>query len=273
MDILRDRDVPPSPDLRFIYETSWSALTTGVVLLAAVAGVAGYLTSVDAWQSTWAIVGFAVWTAVMALPIWLSLRTFRASRRRDSWRLAWTPDRLFLRFRSFQNHGFDPETPSVVAIPRRETAWIGRYEQALETQDEDGAWSGRVKIKGLQIKLKTDVETTPLPDALKAEAARRDRKGARFNHYPVAVSRDGSLRVEIKRPDALLHPLRLYYTVAADMTVPLRHFRDMTHEEKEDHILELVLAGRQIDAIKAAREIYGYDLAEAKELVDGLAKS
>lgn len=273
MQILRDRDVIPSSGLTFHRETPWSALVVGVVLVAVVLAVAGFLTVTGAWVSNWAVVGFAVWAAVMALPIWLYFRTFRASRRPESWRLAWTPDRLYLRFRSFQNHRFDPETPSTVAIAGREIAWIRNHTRTLEAQDDEGNWNTRYKVRGLQIKLKAAVDTTALSDALKAEATRRDAKGGRFNHYPVTLGDDAMLRVEIARPEPLLRQLRLYHAVTAPDDTPLTRFRDMTQDEKESHILDLALAGQKIDAIKAAREVYGYGLAEAKHFVDGLTRN
>ena len=272
MQILRDRDVTPSPGLTFHRETSWSALVTGIVLLAAVIAVAAFLTVTGAWVSTWAIAGFAVWSAIMALPIWLYLRTFRASRRPEGWRLAWASDRLYLRFRSFQNHRFDPETPSVVAVAGREIAWIRGHTQTLEAQDDEGYWNTRYRIRGLQIRLKENVDTVALADALKEEAARRDAKGSRFNHYPVTLGADGLLRVEIRRPDPLLKQLRLYFAVMMPDDAPLTRFRDMTRDEQESHILDLAHAGQTIAAIKAAREVYGYGLAEAKQFVEGLTR-
>jgi len=272
MQILRDRDVIPSPGLRFHRETSWFALIAAIVLSVVVAAVAAFLTVTQAWASTWAIVGFAVWSAIMALPIHLCFRTFRASRRPESWRLAWTPDFLYLRFRSFQNYRFDPETPSVVAIPRREVAWIRNHTRLLESQDGDGNWSTRHKIRTLQIKLKASVKPAPLSEALKAEAARRDRKGIRYVHYPVTLHADAILHVELRRPATLLEQLRRYYPTTMDETAPLKHFRDMTREQKETHILDLLLAGQKVDAIKAAREVYGYDLATARKLVEELVE-
>lgn len=40
----------------------------------------------------------------------------------------------------------------------------------------------------------------------------------------------------------------------------------------ENDILEMALAGRKIDAIQLARTRYGYDLAQAKEFVEGLLR-
>lgn len=43
-------------------------------------------------------------------------------------------------------------------------------------------------------------------------------------------------------------------------------------EQMENEILDLALAGRKIDAIALARQRYGYDLAQAKQFVEGLAR-
>jgi hypothetical protein len=272
MQILCDHEVAPSHDLRFYRETRWSALFCGILLLAFVAAVFTFLTIGQAWESPWALGGFAAWSAVMALPIHICLRTFSASRRPESWLLAWAPDRMYLRFRSFQNFRFDPETPSVVYVPRREMAWLRGHMRTLQTQDTEGHWNTPIKIRGLQIKLKKEVDTTPLSAALKDEAKRRDRKGIRFNHFPVTLD-DGVLRVELRRPEALLRQLALSYPITVPDAVPLKAFRDMSLDEKESHILDLVLAGQKIDAIKAARELYGYDLADAKRMVEGLTEN
>jgi hypothetical protein len=42
--------------------------------------------------------------------------------------------------------------------------------------------------------------------------------------------------------------------------------------EMENDIQEMALAGREIDAIRLARERYGYDLTQAKEFVEGLLR-
>jgi hypothetical protein len=44
-------------------------------------------------------------------------------------------------------------------------------------------------------------------------------------------------------------------------------------QQVESQILDLALAGKKIDAIKLARERYGYGLAEAKAFVEGLSNA
>lgn len=273
MEILRDRDVTFSPQTAVYRETGWMSLVMGIVLLLVVAGAGVYVAGPTGASSLWADIGFLIWAAIMALPTLLAFRTFLASRRPESWLIAWANDRLYIRFRSYQNFRFDPDTPSVVCIPRREVAWIRPHAHSLETQDGDGNWNGFIKVKGLQIKLRPGTESTPLSEALSEEAKMRSPKGSRFNHYPVTLGTDGILRVELRRPNAVLTQIARFYPTRAGTDIPLTHFQDMTAAEKESHILDLILAGRKMDAIKAAREVYGFDIADAKRMVDGLAES
>lgn len=273
MEILRDRDVDFPPDATVHRETSWASLVMGVVLLAVVGGV-GYAVAVSYGPpGFWSGLGFLAWSAIMALPIMLSFRTFRASLRPESWRFAWTRDRLFVRFRSFQNYNFDPDTPSTVVIAHRDVDAVRTFKRKLATHDDDGGWNGSITTRALEIKLKKRVDTAPLQDALSEEAKRRSAKRSRFFHYPVTLEDDGILRVEMRKPEAVLKQLPPHFAVAAAQDIPRTRFEDMTTAEKESHILDLILAGRKIDAVKAAREVYGYDVAEAKRLVDALARS
>ena len=61
-----------------------------------------------------------------------------------------------------------------------------------------------------------------------------------------------------------------YYPTGLDEHREGKAFADMSQSEREDHILALAGAGDKIAAIKAAREVYGCDLTEAKNLVEGL---
>jgi hypothetical protein len=273
MEFLRDRDVDFPPDATVHRETSWASLVMGVILLAPVGGV-GYAVAGPYGPPTfWTGLGFFAWAAIMALPILLAFRTFRASLRPESWRFAWTRDRLFIRFRSFQNYNFDPDTPSVVVIAHGDVDAVRPFKRKLATHDDDGGWNGSVTTRALEIKLKKRVDTAPLRDALSEEAKRRSAKRSRFFHYPVTLEDGGVLRVEMRSPEKVLKQLPPHFAVTLGQDIPLTRFEDMTTAEKESHILDLILAGRKIDAIKAAREVYGYDLAEAKRMVDALAQS
>lgn len=273
MEIMRDRDTVFSPEINVYRETSWASLVMGIVLLVIVCAAGTYLVGPAGVSSLWAGAGFLIWAAIMALPILLAFRTFRASRRPESWLIAWANDRLYIRFRSYQNFRFDPDTPSVVSIPRREIAWIRPHTHKLETQDDDGDWNGSIKVKSLQIKLRAGTESTPLSEALTEEAKMRSPKGARFNHYPVILNADGILRVELRRPNAVMTRIARHFPTMAGTDIPLTRFHDMTAAEKESHILDLILAGQKMDAIKAAREVYGFDIAAAKRMVEGLAEN
>ncbi|MEM9681887.1 MAG: hypothetical protein AAF942_01360 [Pseudomonadota bacterium] len=258
-------------DVRIYRETRWGSLATGLALTLVVAIAALIVTRETGWSSLWATIGFLVWTTVMALPIHLCFRGFAASRRQEAWLFAWAPDRLYLRFRSFHNFRFDPDTPSIVEIPRRDVASIRSFTETLETRDGDGNWKTPRTLRGLQLDLKQSSHLQKLADRLRDEANRRDARRSRVNHYPVTTRGDAIVRIELRRADDILKTMAPYYGTAVHMDLPLVRFDTMSPEQQQDHILDLALAGHKIDAIHAAREVNGGSLADAKRFVEELA--
>ena len=106
--------------------------------------------------------------------------------------------------------------------------------------------------------------------ALAEEAKLRSARGWRANDFPVTVTGEGSLRVQLRDPEAALLRLRRFYPIALPQATESGAFADLSREERESHILALAAAGDRFAAIKAARELYGFDLTEAKRFVDGL---
>ena len=270
MQFLCDQDFSPARDVRIYRETRWGSLATGLALTLVVAIAALFVTRETGWGNPWATIGFLVWTAIMALPVHLCFRGFAASRRPEAWLFAWAPDRLFLRFRSFHNFRFDPGTPSIVEIPRRDVARIRSFTETLETRDGEGNWKTPRTLKGLQIELEHSSHLQSLTDMLREEAKRRDTRGSRVNHYPVTTRDDAIIRIELRRANDILTTMAPYYGTAVHMDLPLVRFDAMSPEQRQDHILDLVLAGHKIDAIHAAREVNGGSLADAKRFVEEL---
>jgi len=59
-----------------------------------------------------------------------------------------------------------------------------------------------------------------------------------------------------------------------EATVAVRDYTALgalKRHEQESKLLELVESGRIMDAIRLARSLYGYDVTEAKQFVDGLS--
>lgn len=271
MEILRDDQVPNGPDFETYRETAWNSLLFGLVILAAAIGVAGLPVVTQSWMSIWVdlICGFGA--LVLGLIGMIGVKGFRASRRPESWLVRHSPDALYLRFRSYHNWRFPPDTPSVVRLDRREVSWVRSLSKRLSLRGEHGAWTSEKGVKLLEIGLR-QVDTAPLKVAFSEEAKRRDHRRARTNHFPVTLHGDATLRIELRRPSALLRDLPSVFRVLAPEDEGRKSFTDMSRDEKEAHILDLVQSGNKISAIAAARELYGYDLAAAKDFVEGLTE-
>lgn len=269
MKILRDDRVPPCEE-RWIYrETAWSSLVLGLILL----GIAGFLAALpflqgfvgDVWLFGLCLLGAAFFGGFGRV----HLRVFRISLRRSHWLLRWSPDGLVLRYRSIFNHRFPADQPSAVLLERAEIDSIGPALTILDSQDGEGDWNHVLKRRSLEIELQEEVDVAPLKAALAHEASLRSKKGVRFNHFPLIVTRAGALQLEMRRPKRVCDALAGDFPVRGEARSE-RRFERLSPAEREEHILDLLLAGDKIGAIKAAREVYGCDLTEAKKLVDEL---
>lgn len=269
MKILRDDEVPAPPQLQEHRETDWRGLAVGLVLTPlgpAVLAAPWLEPGPPAW---WLVALSLVSGLLLMLFPYLALRGFQASRRPEAWRLRWSPEGVYLRFRSCHNWRFPGDTPSVFYLPRREVAWLRLQTASLDKPDEEGHWGhNRLKTKGLEIGLK-NLDPAPLAEALKAERLRRHR-GFRANDEPVRLTPAGTLTVELRQAAQVCEQLTRTYPTGLAEHREGKAFADMSQSEREDHILTLAGAGEKIAAIKAARQVYDCDLTEAKRLVEEL---
>lgn len=273
MEILRDDQVPNGSDLKTYRETAWNSLLFGIFFLAAAAaaGVAAIPVVTQTWMSVWTDLACGFGALIPGFIGAIGIKGFRASRRPESWLVRHSSNALYLRFRFYHNWRFPADTPSVVRLDRREVSWVRALSKRLSLRGEQGEWTSEKGVRMLEIGLR-QVDTAPLKAALAEEAKRRDRRGVRTNHFPVTLHGDATVRVELRRPAALLRDMPASYRVLASGDEGGKSFADMSRDEKEAHILDLVQSGNKISAIAAARELYGYDLAAAKDFVEGLVE-
>ena len=269
MKLLRDDEGPAPPAVQSHQETQWSGLFVGLGLFGAVTAVIVWTLMQQAWDSPWLFSIMCLGALIVMLIGRYALRTFFASRRPEGWRLRWATDGLYLRYRSYLNDRFPADTRTVLYLTGREVGWLKARKDTLETPDERGNWSLSRKHHWLEIGLR-NVDPTPLREALSAEAKLRNSSGGRVNDYPLSVTRDGTLRLQLNRPDTVTDLLRLTYAVALPEESSSLGFQNMSRDEKEDHVLALAAAGDTFAAIKAAREVYGFDLKDAKAFVEEL---
>ena len=269
MKLLRDDEVPTPPSVQSYQETQWSGLFVGLGLFVAATAVIVWPLMAGAWESPWLFSLSCLGALILMLIARYAFRTFFASRRPGNWRLRWASGGLYLRYRSYLNDRFPAGTPTVLYLTGREVGWLKARKETLVTPDDKGTWSFSRKHHWLEIGLR-NVDTTPIREALSNEAKLRNSRGGRINDFPLSVTRDGTLRLQLNWPKAAAHLLRLNYTVVLPEESRSLGFDNMSQAEQEDHVLALAEAGDTFAAIKAAREVYGFDLRVAKEFVEEL---
>jgi len=126
------------------------------------------------------------------------------------------------------------------------------------------------------VELDLNVNTAELAKALKEEMARKAPAGsARWGHYPVRLTSEATLQIEwrvVPACQVLLDALARYTVIDS----PRKDVLDFTRLDQkgragqEKRLLELAETGETMAAIKIARELYDYDLAAAKQFVEGL---
>lgn len=269
MKLLCDDEVPSPPSVQSYQETRWSGLFIGIGIFSTAMAPIVVALRAGVWNSPWLFFVICLFAFSVMLMARYAFKTFFASQRPENWRLRWSSDGLYLRYRSYLNGRFPADTSSVLYLARCEVSWLEAHEDILETPDEVGSWSLTRKHRWLEIALR-NVDLTPIREALTEEAKRRDPRGGRVNDYPLSVTRDGTLRLQLGKPEAVAHLLRIDYSVALPEESSSGGFNEMSQAEQEDHVLALAAAGDTFAAIKAAREVYGFDLTEAKKFVEQL---
>jgi hypothetical protein len=204
----------------------------------------------------------------------------RASLMPSNWILRVAGDGLYVKYRSFQNHAFPADTPSVLFIPKREIAWIRGHRHRMLQPSRDDHGEDAVGRSYLEIKLHGD-DTGDIADHLRTErqlwGAGIGGKG-KFRHYPVRLMTDAIVRIDWSGPDTSISPkidkaaaiLGRNYTIENEAQSEHQSFAMASRDEQESRLLEFAERGDIMSAVILARQLYGYDLTEARAFVEGL---
>jgi hypothetical protein len=101
------------------------------------------------------------------------------------------------------------------------------------------------------------------------------RPKTRYQHVPVRMPSPTTMELEWAVAPSVATLLALLndhgiVTGTTKRTLDYAHLDALTREEQEKCLLDLVESGNMIAAVRAARRLYGYDLMQAKEFVNGL---
>jgi hypothetical protein len=187
---------------------------------------------------------------------------------------------LRVKYRSYLNRHWPTDDVVIVQIDRREIEFVrAARERYVSHTNSDGTritW-----LSYLDLKLRDEVDLSELKRRLAEERDRRAPAGkSKFHDVPVHVVDEHIVRIEWTSSSHRTTP-RLATAVErvgslAPIAPPLKFITDLRvspteARQREDLILQFIERGDTIQAIKEARRLYGYPLAEAKQFVDELS--
>ena len=221
---------------------------------------------------------------VLVLLTWIAWRSHRAALGPMNWLVRAAPRGLYIKFRSYLNHGFPEEDRVVLYLPKEEIAWI-RAHRRNEKRHQADTERATIDVRHdyLEIGLK-GADLSALAEQLAIERAHREPGQTVFRHYPVSIREGGIVAVEWRSGHGRTRPrlaravtqLESFYSTVA--FTPDKESQDAPVEqlaagEQGDRILELALKGEITEAVRLARRLYGYDLTQAKTYVEDLTRA
>jgi hypothetical protein len=212
------------------------------------------------------------------------MRRFVGARFRPSnWLVRMNDEGVLIQFRSYLNYHLPPEDLTVVFLSYGEIRSARLIKERVTVPDPQDRGSETQFIRYVELELAGDV--APLAQALEAEASENAPKEKRwygrsstlYQDHPVRMESPPFLRIRwqaVPGTHKFLDALRPY-TIVADTVSLTQDLANLQgpRPEQEKRLRELALRGETISAIYTACKLYGGSLAEAKDLVDGLAKS
>jgi hypothetical protein len=271
MRLLRLADVPTHErDRVFRYSPARALFATGAVIVAS-----GGLFALGWYERN--VLAYYV-GAVLLLGL-LILRRFVVARFRSSnWLVRMGDEGVFVQFRSYLNHRFPADDPTVVLFHDGDirSARLINARRDIPLPDDPPAQLDRdTQVSQRLVEFEMAVDAAPLAAALANEFAKRASTGATYKHYPVRMTSPTTLELEwgvVPRAEVLLDGLRQYASIAVPIDVSRDYARleELSREEQERRLKELAEAGQTIAAIRIARRLYSYDLVQARAFVAGL---
>jgi len=271
MKILLEQEVPQPPQVASYNEIQWRSLVVGISLFAAATALIALAVFESGGRFGWLVV-FAAVIGIMLVKIGrYAFLMYFASQMSSGWRLRWSGDGLYIRFRSYLNRQFDPETPTTIFLPWPDIVGIEPRQESLSMPTETGGWSNRQKYAWLELSLSenalSDTDVAAIKATFVEEANRRDRRGRRYEDHPVSLQTSGAFKIRFIQPLKVLAALGIS-PGPIEAPIPATPFDQMSPDEGERHIQKLVDAGELFAAVKALRQMHGLSLTDARKRVD-----
>jgi ribosomal protein L7/L12 len=247
-----------------------------IVIIAAAAAM------LSAANDSW--VGFYI-SAVCFLLLLIYHKAVTARFRPSNWLVRMSDNGLFIKFRSYLNCHFPADDYTVAYLSYGDILSARRLDEVQQVADrgEDGHPS-RIRRKLRWLELELGADTRQLAIALANEmntvlAKTRigtEKPSTRYHHFPVQLASAKKLRLEwavTPKLPVVLERLARHTLVRAEESnlKDFSNLESLSRSEQESRLLAQAESGDKIGAIATARQLYGYDLAQAKKFVEGLA--
>ncbi len=253
-------------DLAFVHPRGAAA---AIALAFAAAGMA------SAWFAAQAEFPPGWWIAgVIAVMLLVTRRMVTARYQPTNWLARVGPSGVYLQYRSYLNHRLPPQDRTVVFLPFAEIRAARRVSETRRTPDSDGGTVTR-RLTWAELRLQGDL--TALREALAEEHRRRPARGGLWLDYPLRITAEAALQVRwdvtpgVERflqalgSHAIVEPSRVTNT-------DFDWIDSLSAQDQRLRLIDLVQAGDSLTAIRLARKIHGFSLAESKDFVESLGR-
>ena len=279
MQLMRSADVPLDQRDRVFHYSGFRAVTGAMILVVIALGALVFGWLKNAWIAYYV-------AAVVAICLLIFQRLVTARFRSSNWLIRMTEHGLFVKFRSYLNHHFSDQDPTVVSLPYSDIRSVKLVKERQELPDRDDTNQSTKIIRTRRIiDLELAGDSTQLAQTLAKERERvfakptqcAGRTSSRYQHFPVRLASPMLLRIEwgvVPDAQTFLDSLTRH-TLVRDSEETSRDFVNLdglSREEQEVRLRELVESGEMIGAVTMARKLYSYDLTTAKHFVEGLAR-
>ena len=271
--LMRESDVPPTPDTGTFRYPRWT------VVLVAGAMLAGGATLVAIGRTMGNPFAYYI-AALLFMLLWIYQTMVLARFRASNWLVRVAEQGVYVKFRSYLNHHLPESDATVAYIPYRDMRLTRLVRELQDVQDTDGRGTLRRRRMIVEIDLRDSAPELEAGIATerRTEAPKIERwygsSSARYRHHPVRMADGGTLSIEWGAVPAARHFLAMMAVhTPIDASEILRDYTALgatESDEGESRLLELAENGQVHDAIRLARSLYGYDLTQAKSFVDGL---
>jgi hypothetical protein len=275
MQLMRLADVPLDPRDRVFYYSRFRAVAGAMSFCAIAIGLVVLGWVKNAWLAYYV-------AAVVAICLLIFQRLVTARFLSSNWLIRMTDHGLFVKFRSYLNHHFSNQDPTVLFLPHSEIRSARLVKERRELPDPDDGSRSTKTIKTRRLmELELAGDSTELSERLADERKRvfnkliRGGGKMRYHHLPVRLASATLLTIEwsvVPRVEKFLDALTRH-TLVQSVHKSSKDFvdlRNLSPADQESRLRELAESGDLIGAVATARHLYSYDLTTAKAFVESL---